>query len=91
MNNSTKFSEQQIIDILKLAEGGMPVTEICHSNGISSAIFYKWRAKYAIADVSMLSKVKQLEAENYRLKRMYAQLQMQIIEMITSMHNTKIS
>lgn len=67
MKNS-KFSESQIISILKLAENGMPVTEVCRSNGISSATFYKWRAKYGGMDVSMLSQVKQLEAENNRLK-----------------------
>ena len=54
----------------------MPITEVCRSNGISSATFYKWRSKYGGMDASMLSKVKQLEAENNRLKRMYAELQM---------------
>ena len=53
----------------------MPITEVCRSNGISSATFYKWRSKYGGMDASMLSKVKQLEAENNRLKRMYAELQ----------------
>ncbi len=75
MKNS-KFTESQIINILKLAENGIPVTEVCRSNGISSATFYKWRSKYGGMDVSMLSKVKQLEAENNRLKRMFAELQM---------------
>jgi putative transposase len=75
MKNS-KFTESQIINILKLAENGIPVTEVCRSNGISSATFYKWRSKYGGMDASMLSKVKQLEAENNRLKRMYAELQM---------------
>lgn len=75
MKNS-KFTESQIINILKLAERGMPITEVCRSNGISSATFYKWRSKYGGMDASMLSKVKQLEAENNRLKRMYAELQM---------------
>ena len=54
----------------------MPITEVCRSNGVSSATFYKWRAKYGGMDISMLSKVKQLEAENNRLKRMYAELQL---------------
>ena len=72
----TKFSESQIVGILKLAETGIPVTEICRSNGISSATFYKWRSKYGGMDVSMLSQVKQLEAENNRLKKMYAELQL---------------
>ena len=73
---SSKFSESQIVTILKLAENGLPITEVCRSNGVSSATFYKWRAKYGGMDVSMLSKVKQLEAENNRLKRMYAELQL---------------
>lgn len=73
---TTKFSESQIINILKLAENGMPITEICRSNGISSATFYKWRAKYGGMDISVLSQVKQLEAENNRLKKMYAELQL---------------
>ena len=73
---SSKFSESQIVTILKLAENGMPITEVCRSNGVSSATFYKWRAKFGGMDVSMLSKVKQLEAENNRLKRMYAELQL---------------
>lgn len=73
---TSKFSESQIINILKLAENGIPITEVCRSNGISSATFYKWRAKYGGMDVSMLSQVKQLEAENNRLKKMYAELQL---------------
>lgn len=73
---TSKFSESQIINILKLAENGMPITEVCRSNGISSATFYKWRSKYGGMDVSMLSQVKQLEAENNRLKNMYAELQL---------------
>ncbi len=73
---SSKFSESQIVTILKLAENGMPITEVCRSNGVSSATFYKWRAKYGGMGVSMLSKVKQLEAENNRLKRMYTELQL---------------
>jgi putative transposase len=73
---TSKFSESQIINILKLAENGMSITEVCRSNGISSATFYKWRAKYGGMDVSMLSQVKQLEAENNRLKKMYAELQL---------------
>lgn len=73
---TTKFSESQIISILKLAENGMPITEVCRSNGISIATFYKWRSKYSGMDVSMFSPVKQLEAEHNRLKRMYAELQL---------------
>lgn len=73
---SSKFSESQIVTILRLAENGMPITEVYQSSGASRATFYKWRAKYGGMDVSMRSKVKQLEAENNRLKRMYAELQL---------------
>ena len=48
---SSKFSESQIVTILKLAERGMPITEVCRSNGVSSATFYKWRAKYGSMNV----------------------------------------
>lgn len=48
---SSKFSESQIVTILKLAESGMPITEVCRSNGVSSATFYKWRAKYGSMNV----------------------------------------
>ena len=51
---SSKFSESQIINILKLAQSGMPITEVCRSNGISSATFYKWHSKYGSMDDSML-------------------------------------
>lgn len=73
---ASKFSESQIINILKLAEKGMPITEVCRSNGINSATFYKRRAKYGGMDVSMLSQVKQLEAKNNRSKKMYTELQL---------------
>jgi putative transposase len=69
----SKFSESQIIGILKQAEGGMPVPQICREHGISSATFYKWRSKYGGMDVSMMKRVKELEEENRRLKKMYAE------------------
>ena len=72
----SKFTDSQIHSILKQAENGTPVSELCREHVISAATFYKWRAKYGGMDVSMLSKVKQLEAENNRLKRMYAELQL---------------
>ena len=72
-----KFSEAQIVKILKQAESGVPVTELCREYGMSSASFYKWRSKYGGMDVSMMSEMKALEEENRRLKRMYAESQMQ--------------
>ncbi len=71
--NKSKFSDSQIIDALKRVEGGLSVPELCRELGISSATFYKWRAKYGGLDVSMLARMKELEAENARLKKMYAE------------------
>ena len=73
---TSKFSEPQICAILKEQEAGVKVAEICRKHGISSAAFYKWRSKYGGMDASMLKRVKELEAENARLKKMYAESQM---------------
>ena len=69
----SRFSDSQIMAILKKAESGVPVSEICRDNGISTALFYRWRSKYGGMDVSMMSRMKELEAENARLKKMYAE------------------
>lgn len=69
----SKFSDSQIIEALKRVENGLSVPEICRELGISSATFYKWRAKYGGLDVSMMARMKELEAENARLKKMYAE------------------
>ncbi len=68
------FSESQIISILNKQEQGLKVGPICRENGISSATFYNWKAKYEGLSVSELSRIKELKAENARLKRMYADL-----------------
>ncbi len=73
----SRFSETQIMAVLRQAEGGVPVPELCREHGISTASFYKWRAKYGGMDASMMSQMKALEEENRRLKRMYADLSMQ--------------
>lgn len=65
-----RFTEEQIISILKQAEAGMKVAEVCRKNGISDATFYKWRAKYGGLEVSEIRRLKQLEEENARLKRL---------------------
>lgn len=65
------------MSILRQAESGVPVAELCREHGISSAGFYKWRAKFGGMDASMISRMKALEDENRRLKRMYADLSMQ--------------
>jgi len=73
----TRFSEPQILAILRQAEGGVPVAELCREHGMSTASFYKWRAKYGGMDASMIGQMKSLEDENRRLKRMFADLSMQ--------------
>ena len=73
----SRFTEAQIMGVLRQAEGGLPVPELCREQGISSATFYKWRARYGGMEASMMSQMKALEDENRRLKRMYADLSMQ--------------
>jgi putative transposase len=72
MRNS-RYSDSQILSILKQAEAGTPVPELCREHGMSSALFYRWRAKYGGMDASMVKRMKELEAENKRLKKMYAE------------------
>jgi len=69
----SRFTDSQIMAILKQAESGVPVSELCREHGMSSATFYKWRAKYGGMDVSMMKRLKELEEENRRLKKMYAE------------------
>jgi putative transposase len=70
----SRFSEKKIIAVLKQAEAGVKVAELVRKNGISEATFYNWKAKYGGLDVSRLRKLKELEVENARLKKMYAEL-----------------
>lgn len=70
----SRFSETQIINILNQQESGRKVGDICREHGISDATFYNWRAKYGGMSVNELKRVKDLEAENARLKKMYAEL-----------------
>ena len=69
----SKFSDSQIMEALKRAEAGLAVPELCRELGISSATFYKWRAKYGGMDTPMISRMKELELENAWLKKMYAE------------------
>jgi len=73
----TKFSETQIVNILKEAEAGIPVTELSRKHGFSQSAFYKWKAKYSGMDTSALRRMKALEEENRRLKQMYADLSLE--------------
>jgi putative transposase len=67
-----RFSEEQIIAVLKEAETGAKVTELCRRHGISDATFYTWRSKYGGLEVSEMRRLRQLEEENRRLKAMVA-------------------
>ena len=73
----SKFSDEQIVAILREAEAGMAVAELLRKHGVSRPTFYLWKQKYGGAGVPELQKLKALEAENARLKRMYADLALQ--------------
>ena len=73
----SRFTESQIMGILRQAEGGLAVADLCREHAISSATFYKWRSKFGGMDASMISEMKGIEDENRRLKKMYAELSMQ--------------
>ena len=70
---TSRYSDSQILAILKQAEAGTPVPALCREHGMSSAAFYKWRAKYGGMDASLMKRLKELEEENARLKKMYAE------------------
>lgn len=74
---TSRFSDAQIMAILAQAENGVPIPELCREHGMSNASFYKWRAKFGGMDASMVSQMKNIDDENRRLKRMYAELSMQ--------------
>ena len=70
----SRFSESQIIKILKEGESGMAITEICREHGIGRSTYYKWKSKYWGMDIRELKHLRELETENRRLKQMYAEL-----------------
>jgi putative transposase len=70
---TSRFSEEQIIGFLKQAEAGMPVKELCRQGGFSDATFYKWRAKYVGMEIPDAKRLRELEAENAKLKRLLAE------------------
>ena len=69
----SRFTDSQILDAIRRAEAGLVVPDLCRELGISTATFYKWRAKYGGMDVSMMARMKELEAENARLRKMYVE------------------
>ena len=69
----SRFTDGQIIDALKRAEAGLTVPELCRELGISSATFYKWRAKFDGMDASIMARMKELEGENRRLRKMHVE------------------
>ena len=73
----SKFSESQIAEILKETEAGLAVTEVARKHGVSAATFYQWRSKYGEMSVSDMQRPRELEQENARLKRMYANLSLE--------------
>jgi putative transposase len=73
----SKYSESQIVNILKEAENGIPLEDLIRQHGFSKATFYKWKAKYSGMSVSELKRLKELEEENRRLKQMYANLSLE--------------
>ena len=70
----SRFTESQIVAVLKEGEAGVPIAEIVRKHGISRGTYFTWRSKYSGVSVSELKKMKELEAENAKLKRMYAEL-----------------
>ena len=73
----SRFTEAQILGVLRQAESGLALAEVCREHSISSATFYKWRSKFGGMDTSMLTQMKGIEDENRRLKKMFAELSMQ--------------
>lgn len=69
----SRFSDSQILAILKQHEAGVPVAELSREHNVSTALIYQWRAKFGGMDASMMKRLKELEAENARLKKMYAE------------------
>jgi putative transposase len=70
----SRFTESQIIKVLKEVEGGRQVNKVCREHGISDATYYNWKAKYGGMEVSDIKRLKELEEESQRLKRMFADL-----------------
>ena len=75
----TRFTEAQIMGVLRQMEGGVPAAELCREHGMSSATLYKWRAKYGGMDASLIGEMKAMAEENRRPKRMFADVALTLI------------
>jgi putative transposase len=73
----SRFTEQQIVAVLKEADAGMSVRDLCRRHGISHGTYYHWKSKYSGLEASDLKRMKELEAENARLKRLYADVSLE--------------
>ncbi len=73
----SRFTETQIVNILKEADAGMKVEDICRKHGMSNATYYKWKSKYGGMDASELKRVKELEEENLKLKKLFAEVSLE--------------
>jgi putative transposase len=73
----TRFTETRIVSIIKQQEAGLPTADICREHGISQATFYNWKAKYGGMEVREVKRMKELEIENAKLKKMYAEISME--------------
>ena len=78
---TTRFTESQMIAVLKPGDAGIPIKDICRQAGISQATYYQWKSKYGGMEASDLRRVKELEAENAKLKRMFADLALENVAM----------
>ena len=78
---TTRFTESQMIAVVKQGDAGIPIKDICRQAGISQATYYQWKSKYGGMEASDLRRVKELEAENAKLKRMFADLALENVAM----------
>lgn len=77
MMTKARFTETQIVNILKLADSGMKVEDICRKNGISNATYYNWKSKYGGMEASDVKRLKELEEENTKLKKLFAEVSLE--------------
>ena len=85
----SRFTDSQILSVLRQAEAGTAVPDLCREHGISTATFYKWRSKYGGMDASLMARMKELEEENRRLKKLYVEAQLKA-DIITEAHAKKL-